>query len=80
MAVLLCPVLHAEDPDRGVVNCANLIYGEGKSSVCFSPEFLKQIAKATNIHTKREFVPIKLESIEMYEHPFAVMTGRVLSG
>ena len=57
------------------MNCTNLIYGEGKSSVCFSPEFLKQIAKATNIRTKREFVPIKLESIEMYEHPFAVMTG-----
>jgi hypothetical protein len=74
-AAFLCPVLHAEDPGRGVVNCANLIYGEGKSSVCFSPEFLKQIAKATNIRTKREFVPIKLESIEMYEHPFAVMTG-----
>jgi hypothetical protein len=65
----------AEDAPRGMVNCANLIYGDNKSSVCFSSGFLAEIAKSTNIKTKREFVPVKLESVEMYEHPFAVMTG-----
>jgi|HubBroStandDraft_6_1064221.scaffolds.fasta_scaffold20562_2 hypothetical protein len=75
LAAVLCPLVHANDPPQGVVNCANLIYGESKSSVCFSAGFLTQIAKSTNIETKKEFVPVKLESVEMYQHPFAVMTG-----
>ena len=65
----------ADDGPRGVVNCANLIYGQSKTSVCFSAGFLTQIAKSTNIRTKPEFLPVKLESVEMYQHPFAVMTG-----
>jgi Domain of unknown function (DUF4159) len=65
----------ADDQPRGVVNCANLIYAHSKTSVCFSPGFLTQIAKSTTIRTKQEFVPVKLESVEMYQHPFAVMTG-----
>ena len=75
VGAVLCPFAHAEDPPRGVVNCANLIYADSKTSVCFSPEFLSQIAKSTNIQTKREFVPVKIESADMYQHPFAVMTG-----
>jgi hypothetical protein len=74
----LCPVAgaaRADDDSRGVVNCANLIYAHSKTSVCFSSGFLTQIAKSTTIRTKQEFVPVKLESVEMYQHPFAVMTG-----
>jgi len=73
--LLVCPLAHADDSPRGIVNCANLIYGDSKTSVCFSPEFLSQIARSTNIRTKHEFVPVKMESIELYQHPFAVMTG-----
>jgi len=75
MGAILCPFAHADDRARGIVNCANLIYGESKTSVCFSSGFLSQIAKSTNIRTKPEFVPVKIESVEMYQHPFAVMTG-----
>jgi hypothetical protein len=75
MEAILCPFAHADDRARGIVNCANLIYGESKTSVCFSSGFLSQIAKSTNIRTKPEFVPVKIESVEMYQHPFAVMTG-----
>ncbi len=71
----LSPFACADDGPRGVVNCANLIYGQSKTSVCFSAGFLTQIAKSTNIRTKPEFLPVKLESVEMYQHPFAVMTG-----
>ena len=74
-AAVVWPRAHADDLPRGVVNCANLIYADSKTSVCFSPEFLSQIAKSTNIQTKREFVPVKIESADMYQHPFAVMTG-----
>lgn len=65
----------AEDGPRGQVNCSNLIYGDHKTSVCYSPEFLKQISQATNITTRPEFVAVKIESADMYQHPFAVMTG-----
>lgn len=60
---------------EGVVQCANLIYGRGKSSVCFSDEFLAQIQKDTNIRTNRRFFSVKLESSELYTYPFSVMTG-----
>lgn len=70
-----CAFIRADDRPQGAVNCANLIYADSKTSVCFSSEFLSQIARSTNIQTKREFVPVKVESVEMYQHPFAVMTG-----
>lgn len=59
----------------GVVQCANLIYGRGKSSVCFSDEFLAQVQKDTFIRTNRRFCPVKLGSGELFRYPFAVMTG-----
>jgi hypothetical protein len=68
-------LLPAGDQPRGMVKCANLVYGAGKTSVCYSPEFLKQIQKETNIVAHAEFTPVKLESPELFEHPFAVMTG-----
>ncbi len=66
----------AGKPDEeGVVRCANLIYGTNKTSVCFSDEFLVQIQKDTHIKTYRRFYPVKLESGELFEFPFSVMTG-----
>lgn len=66
----------AGDVAPGVVQCANLIYGQGQSSVCFSDEFLAQIQKDTNIRTNRRFCPVKLEGPELYQYPFAMMTGQ----
>ena len=61
--------------EQGVVQCANLIYSRDKSSVCFSDEFLATIQKETNIRTNRRFCPVKLGSSEVFQYPFAVMTG-----
>jgi len=63
------------DEREGVVQCANLIYAQDKSSICFSDAFLAQIQKDTNIRTNRRFYPVKLDSPEIYRYPFAVMTG-----
>jgi hypothetical protein len=63
------------DAEPGMVRCANLIYGHNKTSVCFSDEFLAQIQKETNVRTNRRFCPVKLASDEIYQYPFAVMTG-----
>ena len=64
-----------KDSRQGMVQCANLIYAQNKSSVCFSDEFLAQIQKDTNIRTTRRFCPVKLDSSELFQYPFAVMTG-----
>lgn len=64
-----------QDSRQGVTQCANLIYGHDKSSVCFSDEFLAQIQKDTKIRTNRRFCPVKLDGEELYQYPFAVMTG-----
>jgi hypothetical protein len=75
VAVALAAPASAQETPRGTVKCANLIYSNGKTSVCYSPEFLKEIQKQTNIVAHPEFVPVKVESDELYQHPFAVMTG-----
>ncbi len=59
----------------GMVNCANLTYGKGKTSKCFSDEFLKQIARETHILTNHQLIPVNLESSDLFNYPVAVMTG-----
>jgi hypothetical protein len=68
--------VHAqEDAAVDQVKCANLIYGNGKTSVCFSSEFLKQLSRESNIQADTNLHPIQMESSDLYEFPFAVMTG-----
>ena len=57
------------------VKCANLIYAGSKSSVCFSDKFLATVEKETNISADRKFTPVKLAVTELFNHPFAIMTG-----
>jgi hypothetical protein len=59
----------------GAVRCANLIYGDNKSSVCFSSEFMSQIMRDSHIQTDPRLAAIRMESAEIYQFPFAVMTG-----
>ncbi|MEM9295831.1 MAG: DUF4159 domain-containing protein [Planctomycetota bacterium] len=66
------------DPFRGdpeAVRVANLIYGPGKTSVCYADKFLKTAADETHIKTTLDFAKIRLESSELFDHPFSVMTG-----
>ncbi|QDT54037.1 hypothetical protein Pan44_20640 [Caulifigura coniformis] len=59
----------------GVVNCAILTYGNGKTSRCFSSEFLAQASRETNIRTNPRFVSTALESSDLFKCPFAILTG-----
>lgn len=61
--------------DSSVVKCANLIYGKNKSSVCFSAKFMSDVNKRTHISTDGQFTAVKLDSGELFNYPFAVMTG-----
>jgi len=62
-------------PDEDAVRCANLIYSENKTSVCFSDAFLQQAERDTNLVTEKKFTPTRLDSDKLFDFPFAVMTG-----
>jgi len=64
-----------QEAEDASVYCANLVYADGKSSVCFSDEFLKVADEETHIQVDPDFVAIDLDSVELFDHPFAVMTG-----
>ena len=68
--VLATPLLRAAE-----VQCANLIYGGTQTSRCFSDEFLSAVQRETTITTERRFKTVKLASDELFNYPFAVMTG-----
>ncbi|NOY80316.1 MAG: DUF4159 domain-containing protein [Kiritimatiellaeota bacterium] len=58
-----------------VIQCANLIYGGTHTSRCFSHEFLTRVQEVAGIPTARRFRSVKLVSRELFQYPFAVMTG-----
>ena len=60
---------------EAAVYCANLVYATDKTSVCFSDEFLTQVREETNILTHPTFDEVHLDSAELFDYPFAVMTG-----
>lgn len=57
------------------LQCANLVYAVSKTSVCFSDRFLETVRRETNCEPASFFTPIKLADEEMFNYPFAVMTG-----
>jgi hypothetical protein len=71
--LLASPTLHAGK--EGVVQCANAIYAGNKTSKCFSDAFLTTLQQKTTIVTERRFKPVKLDSKELFDFPFIVMTG-----
>lgn len=61
---------------EGRVRVAMLTYGsERKSSVCFSDHFLRDVSRETEIRVDPRFTPVDLQSPELFEFPFAIMTG-----
>ncbi len=66
-----------KEPDRpGRVRCANLVYGQkAKTSRCFADHFLADVQAKTNIWTGRGFEPVKADSEDLFDFPFAVMSG-----
>lgn len=60
---------------EAAVRCANLIYAGTQTSRCFSDEFLSAAQRDSTVVTERRFKSVKLDSEELYEFPFVVMTG-----
>ena len=63
------------EPTEAVVYCANLEYGDGKTAVCYSAQFLSTVAQETNIQTHPGFDTVRLDSAELFDYPYAVMSG-----
>ncbi len=66
-----------EDSAQGprAVHVANLIYAKNKTSVCFSSKFLTQAEKDTRVRTYKKLTPVRCNTVELFQYPFAVMTG-----
>ena len=64
-----------EDDEGSKVKCANLVYAVNKSSVCFSDRFLRRLELETNIRTDNRFFRVKLDSADLFQYPFSIMTG-----
>lgn len=57
------------------IQCANLIYGGTHTSRCFSDEFLNTAQKETTVATERRFRSVKLDSDDLFNYPFVLITG-----
>lgn len=61
--------------DDEKLKCANLVYAVSRSSVCFSDQFLAAVSRETNCQPERKFTAVKLAEGDVFQFPFAVMTG-----
>lgn len=75
LSILCALVMTSFAEKEGVVQCANVIYAGNKTSRCFSDAFLTTLQQKTTIVAERRFKPVKLDSKELFDFPFLVMTG-----
>ena len=66
---------NAPKADLTKLQCGNLVYAGNKSSVCFADKFLGDVAHDTNLDVGRNFVPVKLDSENVFNFPFCVWSG-----
>jgi hypothetical protein len=75
LALVLPGYAQHRDDNAGVVEVANLIYGNNQTSKCFANDFLRQIEQDTHVRTVKEFAAVRMDSLELFHHPFAIWTG-----
>ena len=74
--IAMCALTVAAFAEKeGAIQCANVIYAGNKTSRCFSDAFLTTLQQKTTIVAERRFKPVKLDSKELFDFPFLVMTG-----
>jgi hypothetical protein len=69
------PLTQRSGSDGDRVQCANLVYAVNKTSVCFSGRFLDRLRLETKINTAPNLSRARLGSNEIFNFPFAIMTG-----
>ena len=63
------------DDRPGLVRCALLEYGKGKTARCFADHFLRDVRAKTNIWTATKFDRVRLGAARLFDYPFAVISG-----
>lgn len=63
------------DRDSEIV-VARLTYDDGKTAVCFADQFLTTYARETKQNVRRGYVQVALDSDELFEYPFVVLSGQ----
>jgi len=57
------------------IRCNNLIYANGKTSICFADKFLTTTKIATGLNILPKFNTVKLGTNALFESPFTVVSG-----
>ncbi|MCC6909605.1 MAG: DUF4159 domain-containing protein [Phycisphaerales bacterium] len=67
----------AQDPpqEAAVVQVAHLVYDQNKTAQCFASGYLDLLTRETEIKVNREPARIALDSPQLYDYPFAVLSG-----
>ena len=65
----------APNADLTKLQCGNLVYAGGKSSICFADKFLGDIASQTNLNVGKNFVPVRFDADTLFNFPFCVWSG-----
>lgn len=65
----------APNADLTKLQCGNLVYAGSKSSICFADKFLSDVARQTNLHVGKNFVPVRLDADNAFDFPFCVWSG-----
>ena len=60
---------------QGLVRVGNLVYGNNQTSVCFAEGFLVAVARETDIHVKRTYDTVRLDSADMFSYPMLIFSG-----
>ncbi len=62
-------------PAEALVRVAHLVYSTNKTSQCFATGYLELLARETEIKVDRQAVRVELDSDDLYQYPFAVLSG-----
>jgi len=69
------PTQTSEPPDTRI-HIAHLTYGSNyQTSICFSSGYLHLLNRETNIRIDPDPIKIELESDQLYEYPFSILSG-----
>jgi hypothetical protein len=82
-SALLAPLPPAQGGDLSpleidaarTIQCQNLVYANGKTSVCFADKFLATAARETGLRVAPAFKAVKLGSDAVFDSPFTVVSG-----
>jgi hypothetical protein len=65
----------AQISQRTSIQCNNVIYAGGKTSVCFADKFLSTAATQTQLPILPSFQTVRLDADALFESPFTVISG-----